>query len=294
MENISLNSLKALTIFKTLYENSSATKTAAVLGITQSGVSRSLGQLEENLGIQLFIREKNRLIATPEAQELYSNVLALMINLDELKHNVAALREFGASRVRIASIPGLAFGYLPKVIARLQQEVPKLNIYFDIMASSDVVRSVESGIFDLGVITLPTTSQQLIVEELIKTEAVCLLPKSHPLANKKEIHLEDFRHQHLVIPNQPNVAADQLLRLIRDNRIQIAGKTESNIASICALVEQGVGISVINSITANDLAPKNVLLKPFAPTIHYAFGLVYQKHWSDNKLTQMIRDHLTP
>jgi DNA-binding transcriptional LysR family regulator len=49
MDEIDLNSLKSLMIFKTLIENGTATRTAKVLGITQSGVSRSLAQLEHNL-----------------------------------------------------------------------------------------------------------------------------------------------------------------------------------------------------------------------------------------------------
>ena len=73
MAEINLDSMKSLMIFKTLVENGTATKTAQVLGITQSGVSRSLAQLDQNLGIVLFIRQKNRLLATPESQELYKN-----------------------------------------------------------------------------------------------------------------------------------------------------------------------------------------------------------------------------
>lgn len=65
MNEIDLHSLKSLMIFKALVENGTATRTAKVLGITQSGVSRSLAQLEQNLGMQLFIRQKNRLLVTP-------------------------------------------------------------------------------------------------------------------------------------------------------------------------------------------------------------------------------------
>ena len=74
---------------------------------------------EENVGIELFIREKNRLIATPQADELYLEVLGVLRNLDELKHNIDALREFGVSRLPIASIPGLAFGHVPFIISEL-------------------------------------------------------------------------------------------------------------------------------------------------------------------------------
>ena len=292
MDEIDLNSLKSLMIFKTLVENGTATGTAKVLGITQSGVSRSLSQLEQNLGLQLFIRQKNRLIATPESQELYGEILRLISNLDELKHSVMALREFGASRVGIAVIPGLVFGFIPALIGKLRQTYPKLAIYLDIMSSHDVVHAVESGLFDIGFVTLPIDSNQLYIDKLVETEAICLIPKNHPLVTEKEIHPNHLTGQHLVVPNQPNIAADQLLKLISQNHIRISGKTEANIASICSLVGNGVGISVVNPITAHDLAHKDMVIRPFIPAIHYSFGMVYQDRWRHNKMIRLIKENL--
>lgn len=292
MNEIDLNSLKSLMIFKALVENGTATRTAKVLGITQSGVSRSLAQLEQNLGMQLFIRQKNRLLGTPEGQELYDQILRLASNLDELKHSVMALREFGASRVGIAVVPGLGFGLIPNLISRMLRVNPKLAIYLDIMSKHDVVRAVEAGLFDIGFATLPIEGNQLIVDELLETEAICLLPKRHPLARVDVVRLEDLEGQHLVVANQPNIAADELLRLISIHGVRIAGKTESNIASICSLVGNGVGISVMNPITARDLAHREMITRPFVPAIHYSFGMVYQEKWRNNKLVELIQDNL--
>ena len=292
MDVIDLNSLKSLMIFKTLIENGTATGTAKVFGITQSGVSRSLAQLEQNLGIQLFIRQKNRLLATPESHELYDVILRLVSNLDELKHSVVALREFGASRVGIAAIPGLGFGFIPALIAKMRQNNPNLAIYLDIMSSHDVVHAVESEHYDIGFATQPVQSNQLVIEDLIKTEAVCLIPKDHPLARSKKIKLIQLAGQHLVVANQPNIAADRLLNLIAENDIRISGKTEANIGSVCGLVSNGVGISLVNSITAHDLAHKNIVLRPFVPTVNYSFGMLYREKWRHNKLIQTIRESL--
>ena len=290
MDEIDLSSLKSLMIFKTLMENGTATKTAIVLGITQSGVSRSVSQLEKNVGIKLFIRQKNRLLATPESHELYDEILRLVGNLDELKHSVMALREFGASRMGIAAIPGLGFGFIPALIAKMRQKNTKLAIYLDIMSSHDVVRAVESEHYDIGFATQPIQSNQLVIEDLIKTEAVCLIPKEHPLARNRKIELDQLAGQHLVVANQPNIAADRLLNLIAENHIRIAGKTEANIGSVCGLVGNGVGISLINSITAHDLAHKNMVVKPFVPTVHYSFGMLYREKWRNNKIIQSIRE----
>jgi len=292
MDHSSLFSLKSLAVFRTLFENGTTTKTASILGITQSGVSRSLAQLEDTTGLLLFIRQKNKLIATPEAEELYKEVLQLSFSIDELRHSVAALREFGASRMRIATIPGLAFGFVPQLISKMLRLNSKLNIYFDVMSSNEVVRSVDAGMFDLGFVTLPAKNSELQVDTLVKTEAICLLPKGHSLAVNQKIDVKDLVGQHLVIPNQPNIAADQLLESIEKHGVHISGKTEANISAICALVANNVGISVINPITASDLAHKNTISKPFEPSINYSFGLIYKKRWRGNKLIKMIHDSL--
>lgn len=292
MKEINLNSLKSLVIFKTLYETGSTTKTAKALGITQSGVSRSLGVLEENFDIPLFIRDKNRLTITPEGEEVYSEVLGLMNNLDELKHSILALREFGASRLRIASIPGLGFGYVPKIIADLLAVNPKINIYYDMLGTKDVVRQVEAGHFNMGFVTLPITSTQLQIDVIAKTNAVCILPRDHSLAEKEAIHLSDLEDQHIIISNQPNIAADQLLKLISENQISIKAKTEANIAGLCALVGENVGIGVINPITARDLNNDHFITRPFIPSIAYSFGLIYPKKWRGNKLIAQMHNSI--
>jgi DNA-binding transcriptional LysR family regulator len=290
MANINLNSMKSFSIFKTLFENGTASKTAKILGITQSGVSRSLSVLEKNIGFDLFIREKKGLVATPEAKELYKEVLRLMHHLDETKHSILALREFGASRFRIAAIPGLAFGYIPRIISKVLKINPKLNVYFDILSSNEIIHAVESDSFDVGFVTLPIKSKQLKIEPIMETKAVCVIPKQHPLSALDEIQLHDLEGCDVLVPNQPDVSADQLLHLISENNIKLKSKTEANLASICSLVSHNVGVGVVNPITVNDLHCENILIKPFTPTINYSFALVYKTNWQENKMIKIMKD----
>lgn len=290
MNEFDLSSIKSLVIFKLLYETGSATKTAKTLGITQSGVSRSLRGLEETFGFELFIREKNRLFIKPETEELYNEIMRLLNQVENLKHSVVALREFGAFRLRIAAIPGLAFGYVPKLIAKLREINPKLNIYFDVMNTSEVVQSIETEQFTVGFITLPVNNSQLELETIEDTEAVCILPKNHPLTEKSVIDVKDLNQQDLIIANQPNLAVDKLLKLIQNENVRLRSKTESNIAGLCTLTANDVGISIINPITARDLSNPNFVCRPFTPRIEYSFGMVYTKKWRENKIIQLLKD----
>ncbi|CAM3888941.1 LysR family transcriptional regulator [Vreelandella rituensis] len=292
MPEVTINSLKALATFKTLFEVGSASGTARLLGITQSGVSRSLAQLEENLGIQLFLREKNRLIATPEARELYDEILRLMGNIEELRHSVLALKEFGTSRLRIAAIPGLSFGFVPRLVAMLLAENTHVSVSLDMMSSHDVQIAVESSHADIGFITLPATSPQLFTETLLTTDAVCLVPEANLLSERQVVDVKELRDQHLVISNQPSISTNPLLELVTAHGVRIAGKTEANVGTITSLVANEVGIAVINPITAEDqLTPEDrVKILSFTPSISFSFGLVYRAEWQQSKVLAFLRD----
>ncbi|MGM0833811.1 MAG: LysR family transcriptional regulator [Pseudomonadota bacterium] len=291
MPEVTINSLKALATFKTLFEVGSASGTARLLGMTQSGVSRSLAQLEENLGIQLFLREKNRLLATPEARELYDEILRLMGNIEELRHSVLALKEFGTSRLRIAAIPGLCFGFVPQVVAALLAENSRISISLDMMSSHDVQTAVESSHADIGFITLPATSPQLLTETLLTTEAVALVPEKLALAKQNVVEVSDLRGQHLVISNQPSVSTNPLLELVAEHGVKIAGKTEANIGTISALVANEVGVTVINPITAKDQLSyyDRVKVLPFIPALTFGFGIVYRPEWHTSKVLASLK-----
>lgn len=292
MADVNIHSLKALAVFKTLFEAGSASQAARTLGITQSGVSRSLAQLEQNLGIQLFLREKNRLVATPEARELYDEILRLMGNIEELRHSVLALKEFGTSRLRIAAIPGLSFGFVPRLVAALLAENRRFSVSLDMMSSHEVQLAVESSHADIGFVTLPVPSRVLRVEPWFTTQAVCLVPQDHPLAARKSVDVQDLRDQHLVISNQPSLSTNPLLEMTARHRVPIAGKTEANIGTITALVANHAGITVINPITAQDqLSPHDgVVMRPFTPAMTFSFGLVYREEWKQAKALGFLRE----
>ena len=290
MEEYSLRQLK---IFKSVYESGSTAKAGKELGVTQSGISRALTHLEKIIGFQLFIRRKNRLLITPESTEFYHDVQILLSDLDQINHNISALQKFGASRVRIGAIPGLSFGFLPRILSDLIREHSDISVYFDILSSNEVVRGVERGKLDIGFVTLPVQRRNLYVKSLISTEAVCVLPANHSLASLPFIKLADLALQNLIFANQPNIDADQLLDLFDDSEIVPGRQIESNIGSICSLVANQVGLTIINPITAMDMAdPDKTVTKAFQPTIQYNFGIVTKSSWANSKIVLFLKERI--
>jgi len=285
-----IKSIKSLLVFSHIYETGSATRTAKLMNITQSGVSRSLALLEASTGINLFIRRKNRLIPTPEGEEFYRNVKRLIHHFEETENTIQSLRDYGVSRIRLVTIPGLSFSFVPSVISRLMKSHKKLNIHLDSLSSDAIVSAVSSEQFDLGFVTMPVDLKNLSVYPLCKVNAVCLLPKCHKLAEKDVVNIKDLSGEHLIQVNQPSHNTEVFTRLLSQHKVIPSGKTEANMSSIASMVGHGIGLSIINSMTSFDMTNPNVVVKPFRPNIEYEFVMIYKSEWEDNKLIYTIQE----
>lgn len=283
---------KSLMTFRALYENNNATKAAIVLGITQSGVSRSIALLEKRLQFALFIRDKNNLIATPEADNLYADLSRMTSALMELEQNISSIRDYGTSRVRFSATPALALGYAPKVIANAFSGVKNSNIIFSTHASDDIVRSVESGFTDIGFVTLPVETSTLTVRKIIKAPVVCILPKNHPYVDKDEITIEDFSNQHVVVASEANSGSKSIINLLQAKGIKPLSRTECTISAMHCFVANNMGMGLVNAISAsecltNESSP-GVTIKPFAGALAYEFALVFRPEWAESKTVERL------
>ena len=84
--------VKQLEAFKAIMRSGSTTAAAARLDLSQSAVSRLLTQLEAELGLELFAREKGRLIPTPEAIGLLDSVEDAVDGVQRVQHVAEELR----------------------------------------------------------------------------------------------------------------------------------------------------------------------------------------------------------
>ena len=289
-------SFKSLLTFRALYESGSASKAAEALGVSQSGVSKSLALLEERLGIELFVRHKNRLIAKPEAKSLYHDLDKLDDAVFELEKNIESVRKFGVPRLRIAAIPALGQSFVPKILSAAFPEMTERSLYFDILSTAEIIKAVETDYIDVGIVTHPADSKSVRQEVFLTSEAVCVMAADHPFRDRESVHARDFSGMHLIVANQPNIAARKQLDLLEKFKVKVAGTTNCNLIAMCAFVAHSAGIGIINRLTAEEYITGNsqpgIIIKPFRPTIQYSFALAYIPQWKNSQTLTRIRQAL--
>jgi DNA-binding transcriptional LysR family regulator len=267
--------IRQLEAFQAVLKTGSATRAAELLRISQPSVSKLLADLEADIGLRLFERIRKRLISTPEGRRLGLEVEDLFLKLSRIEHVGNEMRAKGIGELRIATLPALGIGLMPQVLAKFRHKHPRITAVLSVAPSQRVVEMVATGEADIGfAYPVPGTPSTLIRHPLAMFPAVAALSRGHPLARRSVLRPEDFG-------GDPFVSLGREDRS-RDNMDVIFGKTsvapeiaiETQFAAVaCELVASGVGIALIDAVTANFYRGR-VVIRPVNPTFNFDFGAI--------------------
>ena len=136
--------------FRAVMVTGSMTSAAELLGVSQPAVSRLIRDFELAVTFRLFERRGNQITPTPEAVSLLSEVERAFVGLARISEHATAIRSHQAGSLRIAALPALAMGALPRFVGRFMRERPNLQIALHGMPSHLVIEAVAAGQADLG------------------------------------------------------------------------------------------------------------------------------------------------
>ncbi len=198
LEVMVLPSLRQLTLFRTLMETQSVTETASRHGVTQPAVSKTLSQLEEQLGLRLFHRAHGRVYPGPDAERLYVETERLLKQVDLFSDSVAAMRSAQQGRLAVAAIPTLAGTILALTVGKFLEPRPNVRVELLSMNSDAVVEQVTKHQVEIGFVH-QTVDEPFVRSEVVgETEIVCVMHRDHALAKHSVVTPKDLRHERQV------------------------------------------------------------------------------------------------
>lgn len=179
MRNIDL---AALQIFKTVAEEGGITKAAAKLHRVQSNITTRVKQLETKLGTKLFLRQKRRLVLSPEGKLL----LAYADRLLRLSSEAEAVLRDGTPRgtLRIGTMESTAAARLPPILSRYHKTYPEVRIELVTATAGALVNKVLNYEIEAAFVAEPVTAANLESYAAFDEELVLITPASFPKIKK--------------------------------------------------------------------------------------------------------------
>ena len=253
--------LQQLRIIKAVATESSFTKAAEILFISQPSLSKQLKILENRLGVQLINRHKNQISLT-EAGELLIQYSERILSLCE--ESCRALNDLKIGQrgiVRIGTTQNLATYFIPNILVLLNKNYPQINLKIQIEPSKLIIKNVLNHSIDIAVIEdyLPKfLKNKLQVENFIDEELYLIVSNSHSLKynKKKIINKVDLYDLNFIVFNNDSTIRKFIDTVLIHNNIKIK---ELNITmelnsleAIKTAVSLGLGVAFVSSLAVKN------------------------------------------
>jgi DNA-binding transcriptional LysR family regulator len=258
---------RQLEVFMAVMHAGSLGMAARALGVSQPAVSKSLRLAEQEAGFVLFRRVRGRLFPSTEAETLLPQVERLSSDLDAIALLVRQLRDGSAGSVTVAAPGSVAHPFVTPAVAKFMRERPSIRVEVMILTTADVAEQVAGSRADFGVVHQPTDNPYLSGEVVCEGEGICVLPRRHPLAERKTLSVRDLQKERIICYREDTAIGS----LVRKALSAAGDRREVDIVinhsqQALDLVEAGAGLAVMDPflLVANPRA--SLVAIPFRPS----------------------------
>ncbi|WP_374832533.1 MULTISPECIES: LysR substrate-binding domain-containing protein [Paenochrobactrum] len=261
--------LRQVEAFRAVMKTGQMTVAAELMSITQPAVSRLIKDFERATALKLFERRGNQITPTQEAVTLMKEVERAFIGLSRIAHVAEEISRHSAGRLRIAAMPALGNGILPRFLAGFLRDKPNVQASLNAIPSSMVIEAVASGQADIGYADSPLERPGFSIDNY-SYPAVVAMPAHHRLAEKAIIEPADLAYERMITLEPGTIFA---------MRVEVALASIPRSASIetrlshtaLNLVASDAGITIIDPTSASEFKDRGVVLRPFSEFIEAGF-----------------------
>lgn len=288
-------SFRHVEVFWAVMTTGSMTAAAVVLRTSQPTISRELSRFEQVTQLVLFKRTGPRLEPTEHALLLFEEVQRNFLGLDRIRNAVEAIRHFRNGQILVTCQPAFSNALMPRVCQQFSERFPDVSVSINPQESPALEESLTAQRYHLGLTENQNAPRGTAIETVFESDVVCVLPRDHVLCAKRVLTPQDFAGQsfiYLAEDDPYRIKVDAMFRELAIAR-QFAVQTHSA-SAVCATVKLGVGIALVNPLTALDYAESGLQIRRFSYSIPYVVCLVQPLHRPDSSVTvrfvEVLRD----
>ncbi|WP_299989642.1 LysR family transcriptional regulator [uncultured Ruegeria sp.] len=285
----SWHSLPEYQALRALMQAGTTAAAARQLGLSQSAVSRSIGNLESRLGKMLFERDAGRLRPTQEAVRLNMRLDPLFEALDRIDGPGEAVQE----TLRLVAPPSYAHRYIVSLIASFLRANPGFFVNLEVTTSELVTLGILENRFDLAVTGVEQSRAGIKLIPFRVSPAVCVMRPEHPLATRGTLMPSDLHEQALIALTYRHGRRGQLDRLLHQVRAEprIVAEVSTSFAA-ADMAREGLGLAVINPFPVYMYRSPELAFVPFESPMRYRGHFVVSDQRPIPRIARAFMRHL--
>ena len=186
-------------------------KAAEACFVTQSTLSMAIRELEQQLGVVIFERNRKSVLITPVGEKLLAQAHAILGGVEDFVSLARAEKGSLNGEIRLGVIPTIGPFLLPKILGELRQVYGKLRLYLKEEISSRLAVMLKQGQLDVLVLAFPYPLRDVESVTLFEDEFLLCMPPGHSLEKLKSVRQKQLRGEALLLLEEGHCLRDHAL-----------------------------------------------------------------------------------
>lgn len=213
--------MRELRVFVTVLEQRSFRRAAAVLHLTQPAVTKSIGSLEELLGVRLFDRASHGVEPTAHGLSLAPRAAAIFDELRRAAQDLSLVSSGTQGTLRIGILPMPAIPFLPVAVQRLTEDNPDIFVSVAEERQPELLDRLRRRDIELAILRLALIEpdENMRVDRLFDEKLCVIAAAGHPLARRRQLTWPQLLRERWVMPAADSFFYERVLRVLARNHL---------------------------------------------------------------------------
>ena len=284
-------------IFYVVANHKNITKASEELHISQPAISKSIKNLEDQLGGQLFVRTKRGVVLTDEGKEFYNYIKQAIEYINNAENKFTDLINLETGTIKIGISTTLTKEFLLPYLEKFHEKYPKIDIQIDTNITPELLHKLINGLLDIVILNLKGKSygDDLEIIKCKKVTDCFAVNKKYKDLIDKELSLKELNNYPLILQPKGSNTREFLDTFARENGVTLKSGIElAGYSLVVEFTKIGLGIGYINKDYSKSLLQNKELfelnIKEKIPSRY--IGMVLSKNhipsFSTRKLIEII------
>jgi LysR family hydrogen peroxide-inducible transcriptional activator len=274
-------SIKQLKYLCAVAEHKHFTKAADACFVTQSTLSAAIAELESQLDIKVFERNKKAVLITPLGEKLLKQARVILGDVEDFVALAKVHAQPLSGDLRLGVIPTIGPFLLPPMLGGLRREFPQLKLFLKEEMSAQLERQLQQGRLDLVILALPYPLPDMETVTLFEDEFLLCLPPGHEFEKLKQVQQQQLRGESLLLLEEGHCLRDHALEAcqLRSTAMDVVYQGNS-LHTLVQMVANGLGMTLLPamSVAADVLGDTHLSIKHFSSdNVNRQIGMAWRK-----------------
>ncbi|UHS58260.1 MULTISPECIES: LysR family transcriptional regulator [Agrobacterium] len=276
-----LLSLRQMEVFHTVMQARSITGASKVLNVSQPALSRTIRRIEDLLGIALFARDRNGLVPTSEALEIFQEIDPLIRQLTGVGTQIGRIARGETAVFRVGSTASVARALVPQALRTLSVEVPGIELFFDVLPVDQIEEYLITGRGE-AVVTIASPDHPLIaVEQVGRVNLVAVIHRDHSLASAPMIRAADLADMDFIAFAPGGAHQTVVDRFLSREKLKVNTRAVARFSDTAlALANEAMGIVLVDYVTTLGPVGSNLVVRPIENAPQFSVSVLWNRRRS--------------